>query len=62
MKLILYFGHTGTTKKASEILATSLEDTVIMDGMKKNQSYSSSFHLTQQHLLLILPKTLKLFL
>ncbi|MDE6584750.1 MAG: flavodoxin domain-containing protein [Anaeroplasmataceae bacterium] len=43
MKLILYFGHTGTTKKASELLAKSLEDTVVIDGMKKSKIDFSAY-------------------
>ena len=35
MKLILYFGHTGTTKKAAEILKEKLQDAEIFDGTKK---------------------------
>ncbi|MDE7106583.1 MAG: flavodoxin domain-containing protein [Anaeroplasmataceae bacterium] len=37
MKLILYFGHTGTTKKAAMLLQERLKDTVVMDGTKKNK-------------------------
>lgn len=35
MKLILYFGHTGTTKKAAELLKENLEDAYLADGTKK---------------------------
>lgn len=45
MRLILYFGHTGTTKKAAEYLADKLTDVEIKDGTKFSimdlQSYDS---------------------
>ncbi len=45
MRLILYFGHTGTTKKAAEYLADQLTDVEIKDGTKCSimdlQSYDS---------------------
>lgn len=45
MKLILYFGHTGTTKKAAEYLADKLDDVEVVDGTKFSiidlQSYES---------------------
>lgn len=43
MRLILYFGHTGTTKKASELLAKSLGDAVVIEGMKKNKIDFSTY-------------------
>ena len=43
MKLILYFGHTGTTEKAANILAKQLEDCIILNGMIKNKIDFSNF-------------------
>lgn len=37
MKLILYFGHTGTTEKASKLLADHFQDCTILNGMEKNK-------------------------
>lgn len=37
MKLILYYGHTGTTKKAAHLLADLLKDCTLADGMTKNK-------------------------
>ncbi len=37
MILILYFGHTGTTKKAAELLKEQIENSVCYDGKKKNK-------------------------
>ncbi len=41
MKLILYFGQTGTTKKAAEMLQKQLPDSLIFDGTKKLKDFSS---------------------
>ena len=35
MKLILYFGHTGTAQKASELLKEYWSDSIVLDGTKK---------------------------
>ncbi|MCM1130063.1 MAG: flavodoxin domain-containing protein [Roseburia sp.] len=43
MKLILYFGHTGTTKKASQLLAEQFKDCTIINGMEKNKIEYSSY-------------------
>ena len=43
MKLILYFGHTGTTEKAANLLAKQLKDYMIINGAKKNKIEFSSF-------------------
>lgn len=37
MKLILYFGHTGTTEKASKLLADHFQDCTVLNGMVKNK-------------------------
>ncbi|MDE6407425.1 MAG: flavodoxin domain-containing protein [Anaeroplasmataceae bacterium] len=37
MKLILSFGHTGTTQKAAELLAKELEECTVLNGMAKNK-------------------------
>lgn len=43
MKLILYFGHTGTTKKAAYLLAEKLKDCTLADGMVKNKIEFAAF-------------------
>ncbi|MDE6242111.1 MAG: flavodoxin domain-containing protein [Anaeroplasmataceae bacterium] len=43
MKLILYFGHTGTTEKAAGLLANELDESIVLNGMKKNKIDFSSY-------------------
>ncbi|MDE6660286.1 MAG: flavodoxin domain-containing protein [Anaeroplasmataceae bacterium] len=43
MKLILYFGHTGTTEKAANLLAKQLKDYMILNGAQKNKIDYSLF-------------------
>ncbi|MDE5566638.1 MAG: hypothetical protein K2I77_06595, partial [Anaeroplasmataceae bacterium] len=35
MILILYFGHTGTTKKAADLLAKHFNDVEVLEGAKQ---------------------------
>ncbi len=43
MTLILYFGHYGSTKKAAELLASYLQDAVLVDGMKEKVDNISNY-------------------
>ncbi|MDE7384867.1 MAG: flavodoxin domain-containing protein, partial [Anaeroplasmataceae bacterium] len=43
MKLILYFGHTGTTEKAANLLANELNDVMVFNGVEKNKIDFSNY-------------------
>lgn len=43
MILILYFGHTGTTEKAANILKENIKDSIVMNGNKIKKIDFSTF-------------------